>query len=54
MGFNDKPVLGPRLFVDAILNDQPLQPNFYDRYISQQVIQSALESAETGKAININ
>ena len=53
-GFNDKPVLGPRLFVDAILNDQPLQPNFYDGYKSQQVIQAALESDETGKAIHIN
>ena len=53
-GFIDKPILGPRLFVDAILNDQPLHPNFYDGYKSQQVIQAALESAKTGKAISIN
>ncbi|MDQ3005421.1 MAG: Gfo/Idh/MocA family oxidoreductase [Chloroflexota bacterium] len=48
-GFNDKPILGPRLFVDAILNDQSLQPNFYDGYKAQQVIQAALESDKTGK-----
>lgn len=51
--FHDKPVLGPRMFVDAILNDQQLEPNFYDGYKAQQVIQAALESAKTGKAINI-
>ena len=52
-GFQDKPVLGPNLFVDAILDDQPLHPDFYDGYKVQQVIQTALESAKTGKAINI-
>lgn len=51
--FNNKPIVGPRLFVDAILNDRPLQPNFYDGYKSQQVIQAALESSKTGHAINI-
>jgi predicted dehydrogenase len=51
--FNDKPIVGPRLFVDAILNDQQLQSNFYDGYKSQQVIQAALESVKTGKAISI-
>jgi predicted dehydrogenase len=39
--------------VDAILNDQQIQPNFYDGYKAQQVIQAALESAKTGKSINI-
>jgi predicted dehydrogenase len=51
--FNDKPILGPRLFVDAILNNQQHQPNFYDGYKAQQVIQAALESTKTGKSINI-
>lgn len=51
--FNDKPVVGPRLFVDAILNDEPLQPNFYDGYKAQQVIQAALESEKARKTINI-
>jgi predicted dehydrogenase len=51
--FNDKPIVGPRLFVDAILNDQQIQPNFYDGYKAQQVIQAALESAKTGKSINL-
>jgi len=53
-GFMDKPILGPRLFVDAILNDRPLYPNFYDGYKVQQVIQAGLESAQTGNAIHIN
>ena len=52
-GFLDKPVLGPNLFVDAILEDQPLHPDFYDGYKVQQVIQAALESAKTDKAIHI-
>lgn len=52
-GFLDKPVLGPNLFVDAILDNQPLQPDFYDAYKVQQVIQAALESSKTGKAIYI-
>lgn len=52
-GFQGKPVLGPNLFVDAILDDQPLQPDFHDGYKVQQVIQAALESAKTGQAINI-
>jgi predicted dehydrogenase len=52
-GFEDKPNLNPLLFVDAILNDHPLQPSFYDGYKAQQVIQAALESNETGQAINI-
>jgi predicted dehydrogenase len=51
--FNDKPMVGTRLFVDAIVSDLKLQPNFYDGYKAQQVIQAALESAETGHAINI-
>lgn len=51
--FIDKPIVSPRLFVDAILNDRPLQPDFYDGYAVQQVIQAALESAKSGKAIKI-
>jgi predicted dehydrogenase len=52
--FLDKPKLGPRLFVDSILNDHPANPNFYDGYKAQQVIQAALESNLTGKAVAIN
>lgn len=33
---------GCRAFVDAILNDQPFEPNFYDGYKAQQVIEAAL------------
>jgi predicted dehydrogenase len=49
----DKPIVAPRLFVDAILNDKPLQPDFYDGYKAQQVIQAGLDSAKTGKAIQL-
>lgn len=52
-GFPGKPILGPNLFVDAILHDQPLHPDFYDGYKVQQVIQAGLESTKTGKAIYI-
>ena len=52
--FIDKPILGPRLFVDSILNDMPVSPNFYDGYKAQQVIQAALESDATGKIVHIN
>lgn len=45
---------GPRLFVDAILNDTSLTPTFYDGYKVQQVIEAALESDRTGRAITID
>lgn len=46
--------LGPRLFIDAILNDLPITPSFYDGYKTQQIIEAALESDKTGYAINID
>ncbi len=45
---------GPRLFIDAILNDLPITPSFYDGYKTQQIIEAALESDKTGCAINID
>lgn len=35
---------GPRLFVDAILDDQPIAPNFYDVWLVQRTIDAALLS----------
>lgn len=43
-----KQAVGDRLFIDAILEDRPIGPNFYDGYKTQQVIDAALESNRTG------
>lgn len=40
--------VGPRLFVDAILEDRDLEPDFYDGLKVQEVIDSAVESHERG------
>lgn len=42
---------GCRAFVDAILNDTPLAPNFDDGLAVQRIIDAALESASTGRAV---
>lgn len=48
-----KSVAGPRQFVDAILNDKPITPNFYDGYKVQRVIEAALESAKTDQTVTL-
>jgi predicted dehydrogenase len=50
--FSKQPA-GARQFVDAILQDKPVSPNFYDGYKAQQVIEAALESNRTGRAVVI-
>ena len=45
--------IGPRQFVDAILDDKPIYPGLYEGYKVQQVIDAALESHETGCRIAI-
>jgi predicted dehydrogenase len=40
--------VGPRLFVDAILEDRNLEPDFYDGLKVQEVIDAAVESHERG------
>ena len=40
--------VGDRLFIDAILEDRPASPNFYDGWKAQQVIDAALESHDRG------
>jgi predicted dehydrogenase len=42
---------GARLFVDAILEGSPVSPSFYDGYKAQQVIDAAIESDRTGRAV---
>jgi len=46
--------VGTRLFIDAILEDRPVEPNFYDGYKAQQVIDAALASHERGCAVSID
>jgi predicted dehydrogenase len=50
--FKTQPV-GVRLFVDAILNNRPIEPDFYDGYKVQQVIDAALQSHASGCAVSI-
>jgi predicted dehydrogenase len=44
---------GAHQFIDAILNDTPITPNFHDGYQVQRVIAAALESAKTGCAVKL-
>jgi len=48
-----KQSIGPRLFIDAILEDRPVSPSFYDGSKAQQVVDAALESHATGRQVSI-
>ena len=41
--------LGPRAFIDAILEDRPAVPNFHDGLRAQEAIDAALASHRTGR-----
>ena len=43
----EKQSVGPRLFVDAILEDRPLRPDFGDGHAVQCVIEAALRTERT-------
>jgi predicted dehydrogenase len=45
---------GPRQFIEAILNDRSISPNFHDGYKAQQVIEAALESQRTQRTVEID
>jgi len=45
--------LGPRLFIDSILANQPVSPSFYDGMRTQQVIDAAIESHRSGQWITL-
>lgn len=45
--------IGDRLFIDAILDDLPLAPSFYDGLKAQEVISAAIESHETGRWVTV-
>jgi predicted dehydrogenase len=43
-----KQPVGSRQFIDAIVEDQPVSPNFYDGFKAQEVIDAAIESHRSG------
>lgn len=45
--------VGGRAFIEAILNDLPVSPNFYDGWQAQRVIDAALESEREGKWVSL-
>jgi len=45
--------VGPRLFIDAIINDLPIAPDFNDGHQVQRIIDAAVISHETGIAQNL-
>ena len=50
--FLEQPI-GARLFVDCVLDDQMPEPTLYDGYKTQQVIDAAIESHNTGQRVAI-
>lgn len=52
-GVFTKQSAGSRLFIDAILDNRPITPNFYDGYKVQQVIEAAIASHESGCAATV-
>jgi predicted dehydrogenase len=46
--------IGTRLFIEAIQEDHPVEPNFYDGFKTQQIIDAALTSHEKGKSVIID
>ena len=48
-----KQPVGPRLFIDSILADQPVSPSFYDGWQVQEAIDAALQSHERGSRVSL-
>jgi predicted dehydrogenase len=44
-----KQSVGPRQFIDAILEDTPIETSFYEGWKAQEVIDAALESHRSGR-----
>jgi predicted dehydrogenase len=42
--------IGPRLFIDSIINDLPITPSFVDGHQVQRIIEAAIDSHLTGQA----
>ncbi len=49
-----QPGVGCRSWVDAILEDRPACPTFYDGFKTQQVIEAALISEQTRQWVSIS
>jgi len=49
----NKQSVGDRQFIDAILKDQPISPNFYDGWKVQEVIDAAIESHQSGSWVSL-
>jgi predicted dehydrogenase len=49
-----KQAVGPRLFVDAIVKDKKVTPNFLDGYKAQQVVDAAMKSDKEGCWVDIS
>lgn len=49
-----KQPIADRQFIDAILDDQPVTPNFYDGVKAQKVIDAAIKSSEQGVLVTID
>lgn len=49
-----KKAAGPRLFIDGILEDRPVSPDFYDGFKVQEVIDAALESHRKGCWVSVS
>ena len=54
MGAFHKQMIGPRLFVDAILHDYQPEPGFDVGVKVQKVLNAAMESHQTGQRVYIN
>jgi predicted dehydrogenase len=50
--FTQQPI-GCRAFIDAIIENRPITPNFNDGYKAQQVIDAAMESHRSGNWVTI-
>ena len=48
-----KQSVGPRSFIDAIMEDRPVAPSFYDGYMAQVVMDAVNESQEHGNWVVI-
>jgi predicted dehydrogenase len=49
-----KQSVGPRLFIDAVVEDLPISPNFYDGLKVQEVIDAAIESHRNGCWVSLS
>jgi len=48
-----KQSVGVRLFIDAILEDRPVTPSFYDGLKAQEVVDAAIESHQSGSWVSL-